>query len=110
VNGAVTPGRPLLIAFGLYLIVNCLHAPLSMLLNGLSVVRFQLACWVAMAIVNLGLSIVLTKRFGVPGVVFGTVIANLVCFVLPSAWYVRRHLATMKPAVPEVHEAQEVRA
>jgi O-antigen/teichoic acid export membrane protein len=106
----VTPSTSLLIAFGLYLIVNCLHAPLSMLLNGLSVVRFQLFCWVAMALVNLGLSIVLTKWFGVPGVVFGTVIANFVCFVIPSFWYVRRHLAQLapSPAIAQAKAADEL--
>lgn len=95
VKGAVVPTMSVLIAFALYLIVAGLHAPLSTLLNGLSIVRFQLACWIAMAVLNLALSIWLTKLYGVPGVVFGTVIANFVCFVLPSAWFARRFLAKM---------------
>ncbi|MBC8106265.1 MAG: polysaccharide biosynthesis C-terminal domain-containing protein, partial [Anaerolineae bacterium] len=97
VKDAVVPTRALLVAFALYLIVAGLHAPLSTLLNGLSIVRFQLACWIAMAISNLALSIWLTKLYGVPGVVFGTVIANFVCFVIPSAWYARRFLSRMQP-------------
>jgi O-antigen/teichoic acid export membrane protein len=92
VGPEIVPSIPLLVAFGSYLIVNCVHGPLSILLNGLSVLGFQLVCWISMAVLNLALSIVLTRRFGVSGVVFGTVVANLVCFVIPSAWYVRRHL------------------
>jgi len=88
----VVPSTSLLVAFGLYLVVNCLHGPLSMLMNGLSVLGFQLLCWISMAVVNLGLSIVLTRRFGVSGVVFGTVVANFVCFVVPGWWYAMRHL------------------
>jgi Na+-driven multidrug efflux pump len=52
-----------------------------------------------MAVTNIALSIVLTKLYGVPGVVFGTVIANVVCFVAPSAWFVRRFLRTMRSPV-----------
>ncbi|CAN5605924.1 O157 family O-antigen flippase [soil metagenome] len=101
VKDAVSPSNALLFAFAMYLLVAGLHVPLSALLNGLSIVRFQLACWIAMAVVNIGLSIWLTKLYGVPGVVFGTVIANFVCFVVPSAWYVRRFLSRMQPAGTE---------
>ena len=99
VKGAVAPTKTLMVAFALYLIVTGLHAPLSYLLNGLSIVRFQLVCWIAMAVSNLALSIWLTKLYGVPGVVFGTVIANFVCFVIPSAWFVRRFLSRMRAPV-----------
>lgn len=101
VKDAVAPTTVLMIAFALYLIVNGLHQPLSTLLNGLSIVRFQLICWIAMAATNITLSIVLTKRYGVPGVVFGTVIANFVCFVLPSMWFVRRFLRGMQASPPQ---------
>jgi O-antigen/teichoic acid export membrane protein len=116
VRDAVSPTTAIMLAFAAYLIVNCLHAPLSMLLNGLSIIRFQFACWVSMAVVNLVLSIILTKRFGVPGVVWGTVIANFVCFVVPSAWYARKHLNELSrraidaaaPATPSPLEAPRV--
>jgi hypothetical protein len=72
-----------------------------MLLNGLSIVRFQFFCWTSMALLNLALSIVLTRKFGVSGVVFGTVIANLLCFVIPSALYARRHLAMLSRTAPD---------
>jgi O-antigen/teichoic acid export membrane protein len=99
VKDAVEPSTTLMIAFALYLIVNGMHMPLSTLLNGLSIVRFQLVCWIAMAVSNLALSIWLTKLYGVPGVVFGTVIANFVCFVVPSVWFVKRFLSRMQPGV-----------
>ena len=98
VKDAVAPSTVLMIAFALYLIVNGMHMPLSTLLNGLSIVRFQLVCWIAMAVTNLALSIWLTKLYGVPGVVFGTVIANFVCFVVPSAWFAKRFLSRMRSA------------
>lgn len=102
VRGAVTPTLPLMLAFGLYLVVHGMYMPLNMYLNGLSVIRFQFICWTSMAVLNLALSIVLTKRFGVSGVVFGTVVANFVCFVVPGAWYIRKHLRTLGAGVPRL--------
>lgn len=92
VGDAVQPGKLLLFAFALYLIVHGMHGPMSMFLNGLNVIRLQAILWLSMAVVNLALSILLTMKIGVPGVVLGTVISTFFCFVVPAALYTRNRL------------------
>ena len=51
-----------------------------------------------MAVANLGLSIVLTLRFGLAGVVFGSIAAQVLFSYLPALVYVPRLLRRMERA------------
>ncbi len=92
----VTPSFLLLIGLGLWVVANSFGGPLAALLNGANVVRFQVICSSLMAVVNLIISILLTYRIGVAGVVFGTVIAQIVFILLPSALFVPRLLSDIQ--------------
>lgn len=92
----VTPSFLLLLGLGLWAILNSFGGPLAALLNGANVIRFQAICSLLMAVANLALSIVLTHVIGVSGVVFGTVITQLVFVFLPSAFYVPRLLSAIE--------------
>src|SRR5205823_431855 len=92
VGDAIHPTMWLLLPFTLYLIVAGVHGPLSMLLNGLRVIRFQLLCWAMMAVTNIIFSIILTHLMGIAGVMYGTAISTLFFLVLPEAWYTWRVL------------------
>jgi O-antigen/teichoic acid export membrane protein len=63
--------------------------PLSMLLNGAGVVRFQVVAASCMALANLALSITLAHSIGISGPVWGSVVAYLVCTGVPSVLYLR---------------------
>jgi hypothetical protein len=53
-----------------------------------------------MAVVNIFCSIALTHRIGVPGVVYGSIIAQLLCFILPLTLLAPRFLRNFKLAPP----------
>jgi O-antigen/teichoic acid export membrane protein len=89
-EGRVEIPQSLLVSFGLWLMLNAIGGPLAMLLNGANIVRFQAVTAVAMAIVNVGLSVLFTGWIGVAGPVLGSVVAQLTCIVLPSMFYVSR--------------------
>jgi O-antigen/teichoic acid export membrane protein len=91
-----TPTFVLLVGLAAWAIMSSLSGPLAMLLNGANVIGFQAVAAVAMAIANVTLSIVLVQRIGVAGAVYGSLIAQFVFVVIPSAWYVPRLLARMR--------------
>jgi Na+-driven multidrug efflux pump len=64
----------------------------AMLLNGAQEIRMQAAAAAVMAPLNLGLSIWLTSRIGVPGVVWGTTVTYGLFVLVPMAIYVPRVL------------------
>jgi O-antigen/teichoic acid export membrane protein len=90
--GEVEMPTLLLVSFGIWTVLNTVSGPLAMLLNGAHVVRFQVVCAVAMAVVNLPLSIVLTQWLGVAGPILGSAIAQTLCIVVPSLLYTARLL------------------
>jgi Na+-driven multidrug efflux pump len=65
---------------------------LSMFLNGVGLLRSQAFLTALAVVMNLALSIVLTRRFGIPGVLWGTVIAQSCCFLIPVSLIARRAL------------------
>jgi hypothetical protein len=72
-----------------------------MFLNGASVLGPQVIGAVVMMLANLGLSIALARAVGVSGVVWGTVAAQIVFFLLPAIVYTRRSLSVVdRPAIP----------
>ena len=91
----VVPGTALLLALVAWAVVITLSTPISTFLNGTGVIGPQAIAAVAMMLANLGLSIALTFYAGVSGVVWGTVIAQLVFVGVPSAIFVKRRLRSL---------------
>lgn len=92
VGRVVQPSPTLLVGVGLSSALMTLCGVPAMFLNGMGVVRFQVVTAVAMAAVNLGLSIFLTAVIGTAGVAFGTAISMFGCLLVPSVVYIRREL------------------
>ena len=88
VGPSVTPPFPLLLGFAIWVVLSTLGSSVAMLLNGAHEIRIQAAAAAVMAVVNLALSIWLTSRIGVAGVIWGTVIAYSVFVLAPMALYV----------------------
>jgi len=59
----------------------------AMLLNGASIMRFQVITALSMTVVSVTASIVGANAFGVAGIIWGTVLAFVVCTALPTAIY-----------------------
>jgi O-antigen/teichoic acid export membrane protein len=88
-RGAVHSPELLVVAFAVWLVVYGFNQPQAMLLNALHAERFQIWAASANLVVNLSLSIVFTKQFGVSGPIWGTVIAQA-CVLTTTTVYLRR--------------------
>jgi O-antigen/teichoic acid export membrane protein len=89
-GGKISVSFPLLVALGIWSISIALSGPLAMFLNGAKVVGFQVVTASCMAVVNILLSIVLARSFGVSGVVFGSIISQLLTTLIPIRLYLPR--------------------
>ncbi len=81
---------PLLLGMGVWAVLSNSFNAVAMLLNGATIVRFQIATAVSMMVVSLGASILGANLFGVAGIIWGTVLAYLVCTAIPTAVYLPR--------------------
>jgi O-antigen/teichoic acid export membrane protein len=84
VGGSVTTTFPLLLGMGTWAVLNNASTAVSMLLNGASVIRFQVFTALAMALSSPVASILLGMNFGVAGIIWGTVLAHLLCSGIPT--------------------------
>jgi O-antigen/teichoic acid export membrane protein len=100
VGDAVIAPFPLLLGLGIWTIQSSVGQSVAMLLNGANEVRLQAFAAAVMAIANLGLSIWLTARIGVAGVVWGTVITYGALVLVPMAAYVPGVLRRIGGATP----------
>lgn len=85
----------LMIGLAMWAILTGVLGPLAMFFNGANVIKFQVFWSLVMGISNLAMSIVLARRIGVAGVVFGTVMSQLVFLVLPYLRKIRQVLASI---------------
>lgn len=83
---------PLLTVFGILCVLNAFLTPVSFLLNGLAKIKIQVVVFMAMSVVNLTLSILFVKRYGIIGAVLGTVVSLALVVVLPLSIAVRNSL------------------
>ena len=80
-------GFPLLAGMGIWAVLNNSFNAVAMLLNGASIMRFQVITALSMTVVSVTASIVGANAFGVAGIIWGTVLAFVVCTALPTAIY-----------------------
>lgn len=73
----------LLLILGAQCIVYAYLQPVNFLLNAIGKFRVQVICGLAMAAVNLGLSIMFVIRYGIVGGALGTVLSLLIVQVVP---------------------------
>ena len=69
------------IVLGLWSILSAALTPIALFLNGAGIMKQQMALAIITSVVNLGLSIFMTRRFGVIGVCLGSLITQLLITV-----------------------------
>lgn len=74
-------------------LVMSLMGPLSMFLNGRHLVAEQATMVAMMVSLNLALSLYLANRIGQSGPAWATAIAQVLCVVVPTLWYLLRPAA-----------------
>lgn len=89
----VVPSMALLVGMSIWSVLLVLGSVVAALLNGLHVVKFQVVNAVLMATANILLSIYLVGKIGVQGAIFGTISAYTIFSLLPSWYYIRRHVS-----------------
>lgn len=84
VGDKVPPLFPLLLGLAAWTIVGTVGNALAMFLNGASVMRFQVVTALTMTAMAVVLKIALVRAIGLPGVIWGTVIAYMIAAFIPS--------------------------
>lgn len=98
VGSAIDPPTLLLASLAVWVGLNSLNGPLGMFFNGAGALRYQALTCVPMAAANLILSIYLTRKIGMAGVVLGSIIAQILFCYLPALIYVPRFLRRLERA------------
>jgi O-antigen/teichoic acid export membrane protein len=68
-------------------------------MNAANVVGFQAVCLSIMVVLNLALSIVLTKAIGISGPAWGSAISLALVVIIPYALYVRASMARSSQSI-----------
>jgi O-antigen/teichoic acid export membrane protein len=98
-NKVPSPSWMLCGGLAAWLVLFSISSTMSMLLNGLNIVKFQIVTAGLMAVVNLALSIILARRIGIAGLIWGTVISYTFFEFIPRLWYIPRLLRHISPQV-----------
>jgi len=93
VGGRITPSLPLLLGFGIWTLILSIGSSMSIFLNAANIFQFQIICNVLTFVTSLLAKVLLARSFGLPGVVWGTIIAFFFCFLLPYSIYLARLFA-----------------
>ena len=72
-----------------------LSLPVAILLSAATVVRFQVVTAAVSAFGNIACSVYLTRRIGVPGVVFGSIISQVLLVLIPYLLYIRGFMLSL---------------
>lgn len=101
-GGRVTVGAGLAASFALLLVVQAAHYPAGMALTRPHELRFQARCVVAMALVTLPLSLLLTTVLGAAGPVVASAAAIAVTQLAPGVRRMLHDGARIERATPQV--------
>jgi O-antigen/teichoic acid export membrane protein len=93
-------GRSLLWAISAWALAQALVRVPSLLLNGLSVLRFQIAVVSVATALAFALKFVLAPYFGVAGILWGTTATMLLIVIPASLWRIWRWAISPVPRVP----------
>lgn len=96
VGSGITISFLLLLGLGLWTTMSAVGHAMAMFLNGANILRFQVVCGLIMAVSALGAKIWLAKTIGLPGIIWGTIIAFFFCCLLPYGFYVSRLFSKLK--------------
>lgn len=88
----IEPPVGLVVGAAVWAVANASLNAVTMLFNAASVVKFQVVTATVMAIGSIGLSIVLARVVGLPGIVWGTLIAYVILSAIPVVIYLPRVL------------------
>jgi O-antigen/teichoic acid export membrane protein len=92
VGPSIHASPALLVGLGIWGVVLGISSAIATFLNGLSIVRIQVIIAIVGGFTNIVLSVYLTRRIGIPGVVYGSILTQILIGLVPYYWYVSRYL------------------
>jgi len=87
VGPSINPPSALIFGLALWTIVNSMCGPIAMLLNGASIIGFQVVCSLTMAVSSLTMSLFLVRWIGLPGPILATVGAQVMFILVPAFFF-----------------------
>jgi O-antigen/teichoic acid export membrane protein len=87
VGPQISPPFLLLLGLGIWTTISAVGAALAMFFNGANILRFQVVCGLIMAVSALGAKIWLAQAIGLPGIIWGTIIAYILFTAIPLSFY-----------------------
>jgi O-antigen/teichoic acid export membrane protein len=97
VHGELAVSLGVMASFGVLLVVHATYYPTGMLLMDAPGLRLQAATSVAMAAVNVVLSVFLAKQLGAAGPIIASAVAIVLCMAVPGAIVSARRLRVGAP-------------
>lgn len=94
-DGAITLPLSLVLSYVAYVTIEAAKQPLGMYMTDPRGLRFQVIPVMVLVPMNLALSWVLIAPMGPAGPILGSLLAVIVCQIIPYAWWVRRDLARL---------------
>ncbi len=101
-TSSVQPSFGLVLAIGIWTVLSAVGNAVAMLLNAAQVMRFQVVTAVLMATTNILISIALTSRIGIAGVVWGSIIAYSLFVLVPVVFYLPRFFIRLDRAAAPI--------
>jgi O-antigen/teichoic acid export membrane protein len=108
VGEGINPSTGLLVGLALWMVLISVGTGLSMFLNGIGVVGLQAGLGTAMVVGKLVLAVVLTNAVGLSGLLWGSVISQVVFVLLPLGFLMPRLIGRL--AEPVVIQATLAKA
>jgi O-antigen/teichoic acid export membrane protein len=96
VGATFNPSLALLIGFGVWKICEACGNSISMLLNGGNVVGFQLKLAGLLLVVSVPMKLLMLGEFGLPGVIWATVLSYSLCVLIPLLFSLPKILSKYK--------------
>jgi O-antigen/teichoic acid export membrane protein len=96
VGSEIQPSFLLLLGMGVWALLSGLGTTLATFLNGANLIRFEIACALPMALSAVIAKTILARTIGLPGIIWGLVIAYVVTTVLPFSLYIPKVLSSLQ--------------
>jgi O-antigen/teichoic acid export membrane protein len=87
VGSGITVPFLLLLGLGTWTTISAVGNALAMFFNGANIIRFQVICAILLALTGLAAKILLAQAIGLPGIIWGTIVAYLFCVAIPCFVY-----------------------
>ena len=106
VGPQIHPSFSLLLGMAIWIVVGTLGGALAMFLNATNLIRFELMCAVPLAFIAVLAKVFLARWIGIPGIIWGLVIAYTITTALPYAIYIPKAILKLKQSAASLSEVE----